>query len=161
MLGRDFLPEESLPGRDHVVILRHKLWVRKFAVNGTLSNTRFASTISLTRWSAYCRPDSRRGRVNVHRLAQEGRHTRPLAKLSSPCRVRARERGCYRRCGAARCRRVRCFRARRPPIVSSISNEAGLLTADITRAHAACDAILYSFRPSAKYFVLSNPACLN
>jgi putative ABC transport system permease protein len=30
MLGRDFLPEESLPGRDHVVILRHKLWTRKF-----------------------------------------------------------------------------------------------------------------------------------
>lgn len=30
MLGRDFLPEESLPGREHVVILRHKLWARKF-----------------------------------------------------------------------------------------------------------------------------------
>jgi putative ABC transport system permease protein len=30
MLGRDFLPEESQPGHDHVVILRHKLWVRRF-----------------------------------------------------------------------------------------------------------------------------------
>ncbi|HEX3683620.1 MAG TPA: ABC transporter permease [Bryobacteraceae bacterium] len=30
MLGRDFLPEESLPGRNHVTILRHRLWVRKF-----------------------------------------------------------------------------------------------------------------------------------
>ena len=30
MLGRDFLPEEGLPGHDHVVILRHKLWARRF-----------------------------------------------------------------------------------------------------------------------------------
>src|SRR5579884_1453246 len=30
MLGRDFLPEEGQTGRDHVVILRHKLWVRRF-----------------------------------------------------------------------------------------------------------------------------------
>lgn len=30
LLGRDFLPEEAQPGRDHVVILRHKLWVRLF-----------------------------------------------------------------------------------------------------------------------------------
>ena len=30
MLGRDFLPEEGQPGRDHVVILRNKLWVRRF-----------------------------------------------------------------------------------------------------------------------------------
>jgi putative ABC transport system permease protein len=27
-LGRDFLPEEGQPGRDHVVILTHKLWQR-------------------------------------------------------------------------------------------------------------------------------------
>ncbi len=33
MLGRDFLPEEALPGHDHVVILRHKLWVRRFGSN--------------------------------------------------------------------------------------------------------------------------------
>jgi putative ABC transport system permease protein len=26
MLGRDFLPEEGVPGKDHVVILTHKLW---------------------------------------------------------------------------------------------------------------------------------------
>jgi putative ABC transport system permease protein len=26
--GRDFLPEEGVPGRDHVLILTHKLWVR-------------------------------------------------------------------------------------------------------------------------------------
>ena len=30
ILGRDFLPEEGQVGRDHVVILRHKLWVRRF-----------------------------------------------------------------------------------------------------------------------------------
>ncbi len=30
MLGRDFLPEEAQPGRDHEVILRNKLWVRRF-----------------------------------------------------------------------------------------------------------------------------------
>jgi putative ABC transport system permease protein len=29
-IGRDFLPEEGQPGRDHVVILRNKLWVRRF-----------------------------------------------------------------------------------------------------------------------------------
>jgi putative ABC transport system permease protein len=28
MLGRDFLPEEGVPGKDHVVILAHKLWAR-------------------------------------------------------------------------------------------------------------------------------------
>jgi len=26
--GRDFLPEEGIPGRDHVVVLTHKLWIR-------------------------------------------------------------------------------------------------------------------------------------
>src|SRR5579884_1010387 len=31
ILGRDFAPEEAQPGRDHVVILKHKLWVRRFA----------------------------------------------------------------------------------------------------------------------------------
>ncbi|MGA2183102.1 MAG: ABC transporter permease [Bryobacteraceae bacterium] len=30
MLGRDFLPEEGQPGRDHEVILMHRLWVRRF-----------------------------------------------------------------------------------------------------------------------------------
>jgi predicted permease len=29
-LGRDFLPEEAQPGKDHVVELTHKLWVRRF-----------------------------------------------------------------------------------------------------------------------------------
>jgi putative ABC transport system permease protein len=28
MMGRDFLPEEGVPGKDHVVILTHKLWAR-------------------------------------------------------------------------------------------------------------------------------------
>jgi putative ABC transport system permease protein len=28
MMGRDFLPEEGIPGKDHVVILTHKLWDR-------------------------------------------------------------------------------------------------------------------------------------
>src|SRR5215212_9463086 len=29
-LGRDFLPEEAEPGRDHVVILSHRLWRQHF-----------------------------------------------------------------------------------------------------------------------------------
>jgi len=33
MLGRDFLPEESQPGSDHVVILSNRLWSRAFAAN--------------------------------------------------------------------------------------------------------------------------------
>jgi putative ABC transport system permease protein len=28
MLGRDFLPEEGVPGKEHVVILTHKLWIQ-------------------------------------------------------------------------------------------------------------------------------------
>lgn len=31
LLGRDFLPEEAQPGRDHVVILSHRLWSQHFA----------------------------------------------------------------------------------------------------------------------------------
>jgi putative ABC transport system permease protein len=31
MLGRDFLPEEGQPGRDHVVILSNRVWVKHFA----------------------------------------------------------------------------------------------------------------------------------
>jgi predicted permease len=30
VIGRDFLPEEGQPGNDHVVILRNKLWMRRF-----------------------------------------------------------------------------------------------------------------------------------
>lgn len=29
-LGRDFLPEEGLPGKDHVVIITHRLWKEHF-----------------------------------------------------------------------------------------------------------------------------------
>jgi len=36
MLGRDFLPEEGQPGRDHVVILSHRLWSRHFAEDRTI-----------------------------------------------------------------------------------------------------------------------------
>src|SRR6266576_6131663 len=36
MLGRDFLPEEGQPGRDHVVILSHRVWSRHFAEDRTL-----------------------------------------------------------------------------------------------------------------------------
>src|ERR1041384_5910249 len=33
LLARDFLPEEGQPGRDHVVILSNRLWIRQFASN--------------------------------------------------------------------------------------------------------------------------------
>jgi hypothetical protein len=33
MLGRDFLPEEDQPGKDHVVILSNRLWTRAFEAN--------------------------------------------------------------------------------------------------------------------------------
>jgi len=33
MVGRDFTEEEGQPGRDHVVILSHRLWSRSFASN--------------------------------------------------------------------------------------------------------------------------------
>jgi putative ABC transport system permease protein len=36
MLGRDFLPEEAQPGRDHVVILSNRLWTRNFGANRDL-----------------------------------------------------------------------------------------------------------------------------
>jgi putative ABC transport system permease protein len=36
MLGRDFLPEEGEPGRDHVVILSNRLWSRAFDSNRDL-----------------------------------------------------------------------------------------------------------------------------
>ena len=36
MWGRDFLPEEGQPGRDHVVILSHRLWSRHFAEDRTI-----------------------------------------------------------------------------------------------------------------------------
>ena len=29
-LGRDFLPEEGIPGKDHEVILSHRLWMERF-----------------------------------------------------------------------------------------------------------------------------------
>jgi putative ABC transport system permease protein len=36
LLGRDFLPEEAQPGRDHVVILSHRLWSNQFNSNRDL-----------------------------------------------------------------------------------------------------------------------------
>src|ERR1044072_2204540 len=33
MLGRDFLPEEGEPGRDHVVILSNRMWTKHFAAD--------------------------------------------------------------------------------------------------------------------------------
>ena len=35
-LGRDFLPEEGQPGKDHVVILSHRLWRQHFNANPEL-----------------------------------------------------------------------------------------------------------------------------
>jgi putative ABC transport system permease protein len=39
LLGRDFLPEEGIPGRDHEVILTHKLWNRLGANRDVLGHT--------------------------------------------------------------------------------------------------------------------------
>ncbi len=39
MLGRDFLPEEGQPGRDHVVILSNRLWSRAFDSNRDIVGT--------------------------------------------------------------------------------------------------------------------------
>jgi putative ABC transport system permease protein len=36
LFGRDFLPEEGQPGRDHVVILSHRLWSQHFGANRDL-----------------------------------------------------------------------------------------------------------------------------
>jgi predicted permease len=36
LLGRDFLPEEAEPGKDHVVILSHRLWSKSFNSNRDL-----------------------------------------------------------------------------------------------------------------------------
>lgn len=36
LLGRDFVPEEGQPGRDHVVILSHRVWSRHFNSNRDL-----------------------------------------------------------------------------------------------------------------------------
>ena len=33
LLGRDFTPEEAEPGKDHVVILSHRLWLRQYGGN--------------------------------------------------------------------------------------------------------------------------------
>jgi putative ABC transport system permease protein len=35
-LGRDFLPEEGLPGKEHVVILTHQLWRERFGADRTI-----------------------------------------------------------------------------------------------------------------------------
>jgi putative ABC transport system permease protein len=37
-LGRDFLPEEAQPGRNNVVLLSHKLWVRRFGSDPKIVN---------------------------------------------------------------------------------------------------------------------------
>jgi len=33
LLGRDFLPEEGQPGRDHVLIMSHRLWLKHFGAD--------------------------------------------------------------------------------------------------------------------------------
>jgi len=38
-MGRDFLPDEGVPGRDHVVILTHKLWIQLGANPGIVGQT--------------------------------------------------------------------------------------------------------------------------
>jgi putative ABC transport system permease protein len=39
LLGRDFLPDEGVPGREHEVILTHKLWTRLGANRGIIGQT--------------------------------------------------------------------------------------------------------------------------
>ena len=39
MMGRDFLPEEGVPGKDHAVILTHKLWNRLGSDRGIIGKT--------------------------------------------------------------------------------------------------------------------------
>jgi putative ABC transport system permease protein len=39
LMGRDFLPEEGVPGKDHVVILTHKLWNRLGADRDIIGKT--------------------------------------------------------------------------------------------------------------------------
>jgi putative ABC transport system permease protein len=39
MLGRDFLPEEEQAGKDHVVILTHRLWQRRFGARRSIVGT--------------------------------------------------------------------------------------------------------------------------
>ncbi len=56
MWGRDFLPEEGQPGRDHVVILSHRLWSRHFAEDRTILGREIRMNGEPTQSSAFCRP---------------------------------------------------------------------------------------------------------
>jgi putative ABC transport system permease protein len=47
-MGRDFLPEEGVRGRDHVVILTHKLWNRLGANPGIVGQTMRINTVPYT-----------------------------------------------------------------------------------------------------------------
>ncbi len=47
-MGRDFLPEEGVPGRDHVIILTHKLWNRLGANSSIIGHTMRINSVPYT-----------------------------------------------------------------------------------------------------------------
>jgi len=56
-MGRYFLPEEGLAGRDHVVIITHRLWVG-LGSNPSIIGTTLRLNDDATRWSAYSGKES-------------------------------------------------------------------------------------------------------
>jgi hypothetical protein len=55
-LGRNFLPDEEREGNDHVAILTHGLWVRRFDASPPSSGAPSTSTARPTRSSASLPP---------------------------------------------------------------------------------------------------------
>jgi len=47
-MGRDFLPEEGIPGRDHVIILTHKLWNRLGADRNVVGHSMRINSVPYT-----------------------------------------------------------------------------------------------------------------
>ena len=59
-LGRTFAPDEDQPGKDKVVVITHRLWMRLFAADpGIIGRDRRPRSANPTRSSASCRPEPR------------------------------------------------------------------------------------------------------